>query len=165
MEGLLSDSVGVISAKPRKRSTGYRGGGVAHPFPVQQKYIPQMKHEGAPPFAVWAKGRREAVTDPVRLAGSPCLPLGCPTQRGFRCVGRWRLIRWSPGHRFDCFSGPTQARSALEWGTRQWYANPGRSVGPLQSPVIFSSRSGYRAPSTLIFDAAAPMSRRSSCVK
>jgi hypothetical protein len=31
-----------------------------------------MKHEGAAPFSVWAKGGREGVTDPIRTAGLPC---------------------------------------------------------------------------------------------
>ena len=38
---------------------------------------------------------------------------GCPTQRGFRCVGGQKLIRWS----FEQSSIPTQAKTPLEWGT------------------------------------------------
>ncbi len=40
----------------------------ALPLPVPQKYLPQLKHERAPPFAGWAKGGREAVTGPIPSA-------------------------------------------------------------------------------------------------
>ena len=47
-------------------------GRVARSFPCSRTISPQIKYEGAPPFAVWAKvgGRRSQY--PIGLAGSRC---------------------------------------------------------------------------------------------
>src|SRR5207248_6834026 len=60
-------------------------------------------------------------------------------------------------------AGPREERAELAAHQSRTQDADAHDV-PSQRPVLFSRASGYRAPSTLIFDAALSISRRSSRV-
>ena len=101
-----------------------------------------------------------ALAERMRMPGSPRTRLESDAdalhKRRIRRLKK-RIDTYRPGEPLGRSLGGRLRASSLDIHFLSSFARP-------QRPVICSSFSGYRAPSTLIFEAAALMSRRSSAV-